>query len=95
MSAVFLFTGTSNTSIDKESLITVYPNPSSGKVCIAIEDESIVNYTVKIISLTGANLLQGENLTELNLMNLCTGIYYVYIYPENKNSIVKRISIIK
>ena len=74
-----------------ENNINIYPNPSNGIVNITNCDNSLLN----IVNSNGKVVLSTTvNNNTVDLSNLNTGIYYIFIVKAN-NTITKTISIIK
>ena len=71
-------------------IVSVYPNPSKGKVNVAISD-GITIYGITIYGITGNVLVNTNNINELEttLNNLNSGIYTVKVDSEKGNQTVK------
>jgi hypothetical protein len=74
-----------------ESNITLYPNPTSGKVYVRIP-QNILSSTISIYTIDGDQVLQTKTfsaLTELDIENLPSGIYIVKIVTNDKSLVIK------
>ena len=71
-------------------IVSVYPNPSKGKVNVAIFD-GIMIYGIAVYGITGNVVVNTNNINELEttLNNLNSGIYTVKVDSEKGNQTVK------
>lgn len=71
-----------------KSLISIYPNPNNGNFNILINDQ-LLNCTIKIVDLKGIEVFNSTltNLnSEINLVNLQSGIYILNLESENQKT---------
>ncbi|MBP1672344.1 MAG: cell surface protein [Bacteroidetes bacterium] len=80
------------------SITGIYPNPASDVLKIAINSKDDQPALIKIIDTFGKTIIQdnvhistGENLFEMNVTTLTSGIYIVNITSENGNQINKKL----
>ncbi|MDR3679682.1 MAG: T9SS type A sorting domain-containing protein, partial [Flavipsychrobacter sp.] len=66
-----------------KSDIKIFPNPVTSIVHI----ESPVKVNVAISALDGKKILQGNNVTQVDLSGLSNGVYMITVYDENNNVI--------
>ena len=72
--------------------ITIYPNPTLGKFQIDNSTNGLIQY--KVTDLNQKIILEGENsnsLIELDIQNHQSGLYFIHIYRDGKEKIVKLI----
>ncbi|MBI2723334.1 MAG: T9SS type A sorting domain-containing protein [Bacteroidetes bacterium] len=69
-----------NAVVDEESTITIFPNPSNGKVNLTVPKNNLT-YTYSVSSVLGVVMAKGEfqNGLELDLKTLPQGVYVVII----------------
>ncbi|MCB0510614.1 MAG: T9SS type A sorting domain-containing protein, partial [Bacteroidetes bacterium] len=60
----------------QSSLLKVYPNPSNSILHVEM-DEQYDNYTLNLFDYTGKLVLQEENVKQLDMSNLNTGVYFL------------------
>ena len=97
VSEIFVPVDTSTTGI-KEAInnnaISLYPNPSNGKITINATNNNAIN-TVNIFDITGTLVFTQVNLNKatanININHLNTGVYIVEVLSANNKSIVKLI----
>jgi hypothetical protein len=80
----------------KGSYANVYPNPTSGKIVIELNETPLDNFSVSVYDGMGREVLNGSmsnGKTELDLESQSKGLYTYAIY--NKNGIVSRGKLIK
>lgn len=65
---------------------SVYPNPASDIVNIAVKNSLNTNFIVKVYSVDGKQMLYTENLTKINIRNWEKGMYLFYIILDGKIS---------
>lgn len=71
----------------EEDLISIFPNPATDKVYINIPDLESESYTVKLIDITGRELLVKQlsrDNNDLDISNQKDGIYIINIQLNNK-----------
>jgi len=74
---------------DKNKMVTLYPNPSTGTVVVTIESLegaatiTIINELGQVVYTT---LIHSEK-TELDLKHLSTGIYFYQVVGDAKNNV--------
>ena len=90
----FPFTGTSIASDEKGTVFMVYPNPANSVVYVQNTGE-FLNYSIRLLTVTGTEVYSGTNVDQINLESLSSGLYFMYIYPENGPSQMNRISLNK
>jgi hypothetical protein len=74
--------------------LSFYPNPSSNKVNIKFNSEKSETYTISLFDITGKELLNyknvlfntGENIFELNISGIESGVYSVIIENQHFKS---------
>jgi hypothetical protein len=78
--------------------ISLYPNPSTGKVTVNYRSNKAEQVTLKIYDVAGKQVFSksdiaviGTNVYKLNLKNLVSGIYYLEL--SSKNSL-QRVSMV-
>jgi|GEM_PF-6989549 len=72
--------------------INIYPNPTSDIVNIKVDGN--LNYIVKMYELKGRLVVRGENINQLNIDDLQSGVYLLEIKELNSNQkILERIVI--
>jgi uncharacterized repeat protein (TIGR01451 family) len=89
--------GVPGTGKPEELMATVYPNPASDRVTIAIDADGLKNVVqVKLLSLTGqvmqhqqVSLKAGRNLFEANTANLAPGMYFIEVTDGTRLSTTK------
>ena len=74
--------------------LRIFPNPTTGIININV-DFTETNFNVFVYGLYGNLLLQVKNIKTIDLSSLSNGIYYLSIKPENKNTINKKLILIK
>ncbi len=79
--------------VSDKPYLSVYPNPSAGKLYINSSKE-INTYEIKVIDLTGRcikleNLIRVGNIAPIDLSQLNNGIYFVAVSSENGSFIEK------
>ena len=89
LAALNLLNAVEELELDDE-IISVFPNPSKGKVKVAIFD-GITIYGITVYGITGSVLVNTNNINELEttLNNLSSGIYTVKVDAEKGNQTVK------
>ena len=76
---------------EKESGLSIFPNPTSDLVNVLINDS---NFSLVLMDALGKELLKSSNLnhkTVINLQNVEPGIYFIYLINSNKQIIIKKI----
>ena len=72
----------------------IYPNPTHGNISIRIGQKTTYSHIrLEVYSIRGERLLVVNNQTEINLMNLTSGIYFLKIEIDKKTKIEKIILI--
>jgi len=84
------------TDMTQELKSVLYPNPAHDVVAISIENMDIPSLHITCYSIQGKKVktafsINMNNLVELNLKNLNSGIYFVEIKNKNKKAIKKLI----
>ena len=72
-----------------EDGIAIYPNPTSELLNISLKNSSVKE--VAIYSLTGAKVLEVEDVSKLNISQLSAGMYLVRVMDNNNAVFFKRI----
>lgn len=81
-------------TMPEESKDLVYPNPAQDKIWVEAEDLTGKSLTVQVISEMG-NVIMEDKLTlksspiELNINDLTSGLYMIYIYGEGNKRVHK------
>lgn len=84
------------TPISLENIVSVYPNPSSGKITIDLGEINVKNFlTVAVFDVTGKaiyeqTLFNNPGKMNINLENQSKGIYFVTVY-DGTNKINKTV----
>lgn len=80
-------------SKNKNELINIFPNPTSGEVFI----ESAINSKVEVYNIAGALVTSFSDFKSnlIDLQNLDEGVYFLKIIMENKTVINKKVSLLK
>ncbi|WP_073151236.1 T9SS type A sorting domain-containing protein [Mesonia phycicola] len=86
------FRANSTLAVDQNDLkaITIYPNPSTGKLFVSNLD----NFDISIADVRGVSVLTAKNLknnTPINIESLETGVYFVNLKSENTQKTIKLI----
>lgn len=88
----------SNTTIEGIEAMSVFPNPTSGKMTVTFNSQSKANGVIRLSDLLGNIVLfdpieikEGVNLKLMNLENLSKGIYLLDLKMENDISKVLRV----
>lgn len=76
----------------QESDLAIFPNPSSGSYLIHLNDESLANANLEVLTLDGrlANFSFASEEGRLNLYNSSPGIYIVRI-RASKRTFTKKV----
>lgn len=88
------FTSTPLNSPVENKLLSVFPNPSNGRVQLHLQPEAL-NAELSVLSLDGQLVLR-KRVTNtpdftLDLTSVSKGVYFIHIADNNKNQIVKLI----
>ena len=88
--AVFYDYSLSIEDTDLKPTFTLYPNPSSTELNIAVGKTNI--QTINVFSITGKNVLSYSNLSNnsIDISELTNGIYFVEIISDEGNKTVQR-----
>lgn len=84
----------SDNPTDKNTLVSVYPNPVSTELSLVFEKNTYKNIQIKIVSLTGITFLS-QQITNpkrhtINMRNMPTGSYFLrLIYDEKYVEVMK------
>ena len=93
-----LITSTGINTIAFEQNITMFPNPSTGKVMLTVNGNSSPEFTVTVYNVLGETVVSsskykaGTTNVELNLTNAPSGLYLVKI-QSNEGTAVKHLTI--
>ncbi len=79
-----------------EDDFVVYPNPTSGKITIQVEQELLENInSIRIFdansSLVKTLKFSNGNNTEVDLTNIASGVYFLHIHFNEGKSVTKQI----
>jgi PKD repeat protein len=83
---------------ENSSFISCMPNPSNGKFVVAFNDASIKSFTIKLQSITGAEMYfgkfqnQGVFSKQFDFSDLSRGIYFLKL-ETNEHNYIKKIVI--
>lgn len=82
---------TSINDVDPNSLVTIYPNPSSGVINIKVAE----NATIQLLDIEGRDVILQTNVfknheQEIDLQHIADGIYTIKIY-NNQFIVVKKV----
>ena len=78
-----VFGGSVGLDEDSENMLSVYPNPSHGQVCINLPEE---DREIVVFNSLGQQVYQQSNakdMTTLNLEGLNNGVYFIMVKSEN------------
>jgi len=79
-----------------DNQVNIYPNPSTGKIFINIENDNYVDYEVTVFTATGQLVYQNQLTRELDFEQQLDGVYFVKITNfVTQQSINKKVIIIK
>ena len=87
------FTGTTSLTLDKA--ITVYPNPTSGKVNVSYTLTNNQPMTIEVTNSIGAIVANktvtggGLGVAELNLSDVTSGVYFVRLTNNGETTVKK------
>ena len=72
--------------------VYIYPNPSSGKFTLNIQNSAVVPQNIRVINMLGAEVYNttANGSAVIDLSNEESGVYYVIITSQN-NTIVRRV----
>ncbi len=74
-------TGTESIMLDDDISVSVYPNPTNGKISLDINANNFENLNVEVLNIAGQRIFQKESgatrLLELNLSGNPAGMYYI------------------
>ena len=82
----------------EESHIQIYPNPVSDNLSIKIDFNKNNQYKILIYNVLGEMMFSQKEITDsssVSLYNLPKGMYFIYIYTEGDNLLIKKSSFIK
>ena len=79
---------------ETSNVLEIYPNPSSNIFNITLPSNNI-NYQVEVYNALGKMILNKSNIKLIDLKDYETGLYFVVFTFENKEKIIKKISLIK
>lgn len=85
---------TSVNNIDNSQKITVYPNPTTDKVNVKVDDVNVKIQRIIIMNILGQSIEQNEfktpqNEVLINLSNLSAGTYQLFVETTNGTTIEK------
>ena len=80
--------------------LAAYPIPTSNKIYVSFNANTVDNYVLKITDVAGRNMLvqsaislEGINISELDLNQLVSGIYLLTLETENEGISVMRVMV--
>lgn len=81
-------------SITSSDLIKAYPNPTTGKFKISIDESIEADYTIELFNnlavlMQKILITKNENISEIDLSNYPDGIYLIKIYSKKDNFLYK------
>jgi hypothetical protein len=87
-----LNTTTGVSELANSSGVYIYPNPSSGKFNLTIQNSAVVPQNIRVINMLGAEVYNStvNGNTVIDLSGEESGVYYVIITSQN-NTIVRRV----
>ena len=74
----------------RESVLSVYPNPTSGRLTVEISIDSIADFSIEIVSLTGQilqNIAVPAKKFDILMVNNSDGIYYLILFDKRRRQI--------
>ncbi|HRP59229.1 MAG TPA: T9SS type A sorting domain-containing protein [Vicingus sp.] len=69
--------------------VMVYPNPIRNELKISVPN-TLVNYQVEVISITGQPMFKGNNTSKINTTLFAQGIYFVKVWND-KQVVIKKV----
>lgn len=69
--------------------VTIYPNPIRNELKISVPN-TLVNYQVEVISITGQPMFKGNNTSKINTTLFAQGIYFVKVWND-KQVVIKKV----
>ena len=75
------------------SSVELFPNPSTGKVFMTLNDN--YSYAITVSDLNGKGVLRTTSSRELDLSHLNNGVYFITISNDILGSVTKKVTIIK
>lgn len=75
--------------------LTIYPNPTSGKVSIEYPEEDGVTYEVAVLNLVGNVIYSGKEIERLDLSNKLPGVYFIQVQSSRGDVVTKKILLVK
>lgn len=75
------------------SSVELYPNPSTGKVHMTLNDN--YSYKITVCDMNGKLMLNTNRTNDLDLSHLNNGVYFITISNDVLGSITKKITIVK
>ena len=94
---VVVVTSTVNTEPLPEPGLLLYPNPASDKLILELENIGHVNSIVKIYSVTGQAVFNGEftqTKLQIDVNRFDAGLYFITVHADG-NTFTKRIQVLK
>nr|WP_321222755.1 T9SS type A sorting domain-containing protein [uncultured Psychroserpens sp.] len=86
-----------NLSVDAQDFVSfdMFPNPANDVITIRLNENHSGNIYITIVDLQGKNIIEAqiseENIIELDIKDLQSGLYFVKLSTSNKNSVKKLI----
>ncbi len=75
--------------------INIFPNPSNGIVNIVGLSSIESSYSINVYDIYGKQVLQTKNESKIDLSNYTNGVYIMHIINEDRQTVVKKIDLIK
>ena len=69
--------------------VMIYPNPIRNELKISVPN-TLVNYQVEVISITGQPMFKGNNTSKINTTLFAQGIYFVKVWND-KQVVIKKV----
>ena len=82
--------------VDQDELVSVYPNPSFGKVTLKIKDQKVTDYSFQVADIWGHSLMKEQVVygeTSLVLESFANAMYFIKVFRKGRE--VKVFKIIK
>lgn len=73
-----------------KSMISVYPNPASSEITLAVSKNSFEIQNTEIYSLTGQKVLESAQKT-INISSLTSGIYIINVKADNNTTYTQKL----
>jgi hypothetical protein len=77
------------------SSVDLYPNPTTGKIEVSVDDKNVQGMTINVYDNSGKQLITVSNERTADLSELPTGLYLVTILVPGNAPVNKKVSLIK